>query len=184
MNRFEAGLAGQSPSPFSKGRCRVETDAHSRWFNSVRKHRHDVLNMLQIAQGYLQMEKPQQALVSLRQLSEWLQSLSQLQGHMEPVGTRLFQVACMCPHVIFASLVQHRELQVSEMNVLAELWTSLEEMSAEWDVGYIEVRIETLRESEFTVFLHCPQGIVENVQANVELMSLCKTEGIVLVFQP
>ncbi|GEO25818.1 hypothetical protein AAC03nite_16030 [Alicyclobacillus acidoterrestris] len=65
---------------------------------SFRRHRHDVLNELQLIRGYLQLGKPERALAVVDRTATWLQSLTRWQS-LGDVGKKLVWEAATCPHL-------------------------------------------------------------------------------------
>jgi hypothetical protein len=86
---------------FFRGECEVADEEYSEEFalNAFRKHRHDVMNSLQLVKSYTQIQKPEAALRWLDHLAEWLQMISrcqvQLRGRVETVIWQLAQ----SPHI-------------------------------------------------------------------------------------
>jgi hypothetical protein len=64
---------------------------------AFRKHRHDVLNGLQLVKAYMQLNKPVEAMDALDRLSNWLRSLSVIQAQC--MDSNLLWAAAQCPHI-------------------------------------------------------------------------------------
>lgn len=67
--------------------------------DAFRKHRHDVLNYMQLFKAYVQLGQPERALASVDQCANWLGSLSSLQTATTPLFDPLFWAATCCPHL-------------------------------------------------------------------------------------
>jgi|GEM_PF-4757647 len=142
---------------------------HGRWLESVRKHRHDVLNLLQVAQGYLQLQRPEVALSSLRQLSDWLNSLSALQSAIRSTETPVYQAALTCPHVFVRRFACERVLTEAESDCVADLLEALDERAAEVGALEISVVLRTATEPDPSLYINvqCPQGFCTVAQDRI-----------------
>ncbi len=96
---------------------------------AFRRHRHDVMNSLQLVKAYIQMEKPDKALHAVNDLANWLQSLSLVQMHStEP---QLLWTAAQCPRVRFAHVAEDILLRKGESAELCRLLEKLESLAAQ-----------------------------------------------------
>lgn len=68
------------------------------------RHRHDVMNGLQLVKAYLQLHKPVEAMAAVDRLALWLHSLSELQAHLHEENLNLLWTAAQCPRVLIHSL--------------------------------------------------------------------------------
>ncbi|WAH38975.1 Spo0B domain-containing protein [Alicyclobacillus dauci] len=82
----------------------LDADSTTNEATSFRRHRHDVLNELQLVRGYLQMNQPEKAVRVVDRTAEWLQSLTRWQVSLDGVGEELMWVACMCPNVVLNAI--------------------------------------------------------------------------------
>lgn len=139
-------------------------DVETQWLEVYRKHRHDILNGLQLVQGYLQLQRYDAALESVGKLTKWLHSLSLLQSRLDAGDEELFRVGAVSPHVLLRSLTKGRQLDPSEVAVLAKWWLWLDELAAE--NGELDVGLEVVAMSDEPVALRvfCSQAFAKFVQ--------------------
>lgn len=64
-----------------------------------RRHRHDVLNELQLVRGYLQMGRQEEAVRVIDRTASWLQSLTYWQVIDSRFGEQLMWAASVCPNL-------------------------------------------------------------------------------------
>ncbi|WP_206831031.1 Spo0B domain-containing protein [Alicyclobacillus fructus] len=64
-----------------------------------RRHRHDVLNQLQIVRALIQMNRTDRAIAALDRLAEWLQSLGRVQQVLPRTAEAMLWTLASCPHV-------------------------------------------------------------------------------------
>ncbi|WP_198849777.1 Spo0B domain-containing protein [Alicyclobacillus sp. SO9] len=154
------------------------------WLKSFQKHRHDVLNSLQLVQGYLQLERTGAALTSLHKLSRWLHSLSLLQSHLPESAVTLFQVAMTCPHVIVEEWCGSTAIDADSIWSMRVLWQRLEDVATELDVAQVMLKIaanSSERHVPIQIRVLWPKGFVDLVQAREGLESLSSLPGVRIV---
>ncbi|MFD1675001.1 Spo0B domain-containing protein [Alicyclobacillus fodiniaquatilis] len=88
----------------------LSTDSDEFNATSFRRHRHDVLNQLQLVRAYLQMERTEDAITMIDQTAQWLQSLALWQINFGYFGERLMWVAATCPNVYLKDVASELEL--------------------------------------------------------------------------
>ncbi|MCL6453168.1 MAG: Spo0B domain-containing protein [Alicyclobacillus sp.] len=66
---------------------------------ALRKHRHDVLNELQLIKGNLQLNRVDRAMRVVNRCAEWLASVSELQASVPEAWQPLVWTAVGCPHL-------------------------------------------------------------------------------------
>lgn len=71
---------------------------------AFRRHRHDVLNELQVLRAYLQMGQPDRAIGIVDRTAEWLQSLTRWQTDGGEHGVHLMWSAATCPNICLCSI--------------------------------------------------------------------------------
>ncbi|WAH44266.1 Spo0B domain-containing protein [Alicyclobacillus fastidiosus] len=72
--------------------------------NAFRRHRHDVLNELQLIRGYLQLGQMERALGVVDRTAGWLQSLTNWQTSSDSVGEWLMWEAATCPNLLLQKI--------------------------------------------------------------------------------
>jgi hypothetical protein len=112
-----------------------------KWLESLRRHRHDVLNGLQLVKAYLQLGKSDQALGALDRLAEWLQSIARIQakGHVP----ELVRAAMECPHVRVQSLPEPDGLAPSQVAELCQLLTLSEQFAVQYNQSMLAIRVQS-----------------------------------------
>ncbi|WP_062308743.1 Spo0B domain-containing protein [Alicyclobacillus sendaiensis] len=78
---------------------------HGTVLEAFRRHRHDVLNELQIIRALIQMNRSERAMAAIDRLAEWLQSLGRVQQAVFSSAEPLVWVLAGCPHVVVADIV-------------------------------------------------------------------------------
>lgn len=68
--------------------------------DAFQKHRHDMLNHLQLVKGYQQLNRPDRAVAAVDACAKWLVSLSVLQTQVPAVFDALLWAASACPHLV------------------------------------------------------------------------------------
>jgi hypothetical protein len=107
--------------------------------SAFRHHRHDVLNGLQLIRGYVQLNRPDDAIRTIDRLAQWIQSLSVVQS-LADGHSPWFSAACQSPHVRLTQCsLPHMERP--EDDLLAEIWAWLEEQMTMHQIHEILVRI-------------------------------------------
>ncbi|SIS63628.1 Spo0B domain-containing protein [Alicyclobacillus vulcanalis] len=105
---------------------------------AFRRHRHDVLNQLQIIRALVQMDRPDRALAAIDRLAEWLQSLGQAQQAVPSGAESMVWTLACCPHVMV-------DLRVETMpgEGIASQWCSfLQELEGQLAVAGKRVRLK------------------------------------------
>lgn len=69
-----------------------------------RRHRHDVLNELQLVRGYLQMGQSDKAVAVIDRTAAWIQSLSRWQINGAVNGEQWMWGASICPNITLAEI--------------------------------------------------------------------------------
>jgi hypothetical protein len=161
-----------------------EHGCEAQWLGAFRKHRHDVLNELQLVQGYVQLQNYAGSLGAVHRLSTWLASLSELQAQLYEVESQILAVASGSPHVVFRSCARTRPLLEEEVSAVSNLWNSLEERAAECGEEKVDLTIhQSPPISRVTVY--CTQGFRDFVQARHEFPpTVFSTIGWELVLVP
>ncbi|WP_041695250.1 Spo0B domain-containing protein [Alicyclobacillus acidocaldarius] len=73
---------------------------HATGLESFRRHRHDVLNQLQIIRALIQMNRADRAIAAMDRLAEWLQSLGRVQQAVGSSAELVVWTLAACPHVV------------------------------------------------------------------------------------
>jgi hypothetical protein len=162
----------------------VSEEKDATWLSSFQKHRHDVLNSLQLVQGYLQLDKTNAALTSLHKLSRWLHSLSLLQSRLPESAAALFQIAITCPHVIVEEWSGSAAMDADSIWSLRVLWQRLEDVATELNVTQVTLNIaanSSERHVPIQIKVLWPRGFVDLVQAREGLESFFSLPGVRIV---
>lgn len=72
---------------------------------SFRRHRHDVLNALQLVRGYVQMGQTDKAIGVVDRTAAWLQSLSRWHVNGQADAEQLMWTASVCSNIILDDFV-------------------------------------------------------------------------------
>ncbi|MCL6445361.1 MAG: Spo0B domain-containing protein [Alicyclobacillus sp.] len=103
----------------------------NRALQAFRKHRHDVLNELQVVRGYLQLQRTEAALKVLDRIAGWFQSLTALQLALDvqnhPEHAELVWCAAGLPHVQFRGASDDWLAGDAKVPDLCRCWQWLEE---------------------------------------------------------
>lgn len=67
--------------------------------DAFRKHRHDVMNGLQLVKAYIQLNKSDEAVAAVNRLADWFQSLALVQASWQATWPELLWTAAQCPHL-------------------------------------------------------------------------------------
>ncbi|ACV58826.1 Spo0B domain-containing protein [Alicyclobacillus acidocaldarius] len=87
---------------------------------AFRRHRHDVLNQLQIVRALIQMNRADRAIAAIDRLAEWLQSLGRVQQAVLPSAELMVWTLASCPHVVVADIL----VEEAPGDDSVEQWTS------------------------------------------------------------
>jgi hypothetical protein len=111
-----------------------------KWLESLRRHRHDVLNGLQLVKAYLQLGKSDQALGALDRLADWLQSIARIQakGH----APELVRAAMECPHVRVQGLPERSDLGSPQVAELCRLLGLAEQFAVQHDQPVLAIHVQ------------------------------------------
>jgi hypothetical protein len=111
-----------------------------KWLESLRRHRHDVLNGLQLVKAYLQLGKAEQSLSAVNRLADWLQSISGIQsrGH----APELVRTAMECPHVRVRNLPEPAFLTLSQVKELCRLFAQAEQFASEQNQPQLDIEVQ------------------------------------------
>jgi hypothetical protein len=96
-----------------------------------RKHRHDLLNQLQLIRAYVQIGRQSDAIRIVDETARWLQSLTKWQTHCKGHAERLVFVASNCPHLILTGFDESIELSTLYVTEMEHLLLTLEASAAE-----------------------------------------------------
>ncbi|CAM3798254.1 Spo0B domain-containing protein [Alicyclobacillus pomorum] len=106
---------------------------------AFRRHRHDVMNSLQLVKAYIQMEKSDKALQAVNDLADWLKSLSLVQ--MRSTEPQLLWTAAQCPRVRFAHVPEDVILRQGESAEICRLLEKLESLAAQYGQALVKLSI-------------------------------------------
>lgn len=108
---------------------------------SFRKHRHDVLNFLQLIRAYEQMGKSQKSIQLVDDLAKWLQSLTLWQIHFEKQHAQLIWQAANCPKVILTEVTSEIQLSIEMADHLGQalLWLNDYMTMEQGYTGYLSI---------------------------------------------
>jgi hypothetical protein len=119
----------------------ADQDANLEWSEVFRRHRHDILNGLQLVQGYLQMGRPQQALTALSQLTGWLRTVSLVQMQAGVAERAFLFTVSTCPAIEAVSLDGLFPMTSDLCRQLCAVWRMLDQAVGESDVRRVRVRV-------------------------------------------
>jgi hypothetical protein len=103
-----------------------------------------VLNALQVARAYIQLDRREDALRAVDDLAGWLTSLSLWQNTF-PEDGELTWTACRCPHVCLVAAAAFDERpRPTVVTQLAQAWEALEASAVRCDVRRLSVRAESV----------------------------------------
>ncbi|WDL97001.1 Spo0B domain-containing protein [Alicyclobacillus sp. ALC3] len=128
--------------------------------DAFRIHRHDVQNFLQLVRAYLQLDRPERALTTVMDLSDWLTSLSLVQSRFEFAPSIVLWTAAQCPHVRLIRAEYTTEWRRTWSKSLCEVWTFANEQAAATGVSPLSLEM-SINEVDSTLCLHIgiPSGI-------------------------
>lgn len=107
--------------------------------DAFRLHRHDVQNALQLVRGYIQLNRPNNAIEVVDGLSAWLHSLT-LISNLGPSASPWISQAAQCPHVVLTDLAgDSADQETYEM--VADSWSWLNEACAEQAIRTIWAKV-------------------------------------------
>jgi hypothetical protein len=111
-----------------------------KWLESLRRHRHDVLNGLQLVKAYLQLGKADQSLSALNRLADWIQSISGIQskGH----APELVRTAMECPHVRVRTLPEPAFLTPAQVEEVCRLLAHSEQFAEEQNQPKLDIEVQ------------------------------------------
>ncbi len=116
-----------------------------------RKHRHDILNQLQLIRAYIQIGRMPDAIRIVDATAVWLQSLTVWQTRCKGVAERLVWIASNCPHVILRSI---DEIIVWNEDIVSEIeqaLLSLEEDASDRGWTPLDLYIHNSNEKDISI---------------------------------
>ncbi|WP_067932989.1 Spo0B domain-containing protein [Alicyclobacillus kakegawensis] len=111
------------------------------WPDVFRQHRHDVLNGLQLVQGYLQLGKPDRALAALIELSGWLQGVSRAQSVAADSDWEFVFAVATCASLELAACERLFPMDEPLLRELSHLWRALQQSLASSSVPRLRVQV-------------------------------------------
>jgi hypothetical protein len=112
---------------------------------AFRRHRHDVLNELQLIRAYLQLGQTERAQSVLDRTAAWLQSLTKWNANLGPSGESLVWNASICPNIHLGNTLAYEGTPDPEIiQGISEWVTQANEMVSQNGIRiHIHIRIET-----------------------------------------
>lgn len=107
---------------------------------TYRRHRHDVMNGLQVVRGYIQLNRPSDAIDAVDRLAAWLKSLTSIQQLVGAYGGWL-SVASETPQVIVDYVSDAVEYTHNHDTQLTAVWHWLDGQCARAGVKVMVVRV-------------------------------------------
>ncbi|GMA52367.1 hypothetical protein GCM10025857_37240 [Alicyclobacillus contaminans] len=104
--------------------------------DALRRHRHDILNDLQLVKAYIQLGKPDRALGAVDKLVNWLQSLSSIHA-ITP--SPLLWTLVQCPAVRWRFDTPISDWSTEEVGELCDLARTVNEAAQDAGLGVIRV---------------------------------------------
>ncbi|MCL6548749.1 MAG: Spo0B domain-containing protein [Alicyclobacillus sp.] len=132
MHRSGGGQALQGAG-FAAG------EEHS--LQAFRIHRHDVLNGLQLIRGYIQLDRPAQAIASIDRLTAWLHSLGVWHAQVEQCGAHLLWTAARCPYVHLTEVIRPPAWTDALRAGTAEVWSWLNDVASRHGSAGLAIRL-------------------------------------------
>ncbi|MFB5191115.1 Spo0B domain-containing protein [Alicyclobacillus fastidiosus] len=128
--------------------------------SAFRRHRHDVLNELQLIRGYLQLGQMERALGVVDRTAGWLQSLTNWQTSSASVGERLMWEAATCPNLLLRQIRFAGEPGAELLTQFAAWLHGLNDGAAQQGI-HLEISV-TLTEETVRASGHSRQPFVED----------------------
>ncbi len=113
---------------------------------TFRYHRHDVQNALQLIRGYIQLNRPNQAIEVVDGLSSWLHSLT-LISNLGPEASPWVNAAAQCPHVVLTELSGGRSASLADYEALADSWRWFDGAATEQAIRSAKASVHFFEES-------------------------------------
>ncbi len=128
--------------------------------DAFRVHRHDVQNFLQLVRAYLQLDRPERALSTVMDLSNWLTSLSLVQSKWEFAPSIVLWTAAQCPHVRLIRAEYMTDWRRSWSKSLCEVWTFANEQAAASGVSPLSLEVSMNEvDSTLSLTIGIPSGL-------------------------
>lgn len=109
---------------------------------AFRRHRHDVMNGLQLVKAYMQLNRPGDAMEALNRLADWLSSLSAIQASITGLQACVLWAAAECPHVWLTSLLGSPPSDVAAEE-LSDCLRWLDEQANAQGIRVMRVQLQT-----------------------------------------
>jgi hypothetical protein len=109
-----------------------------------RRHRHDVMNALQLVKAYVQLGKSEAAVQAVDDVAEWLHSLSAVQTAQD--DGQLLWTAATCPRLRLSGLEAVNGLPMDVETELCSCLQLIDDFAAE--VGLKKLRVSLFSEPE------------------------------------
>jgi hypothetical protein len=139
-----------------------DTDRENSPVLRFRKHRHDILNQLQLIRAYVQIGRQPDAIRIVDETARWLQSLTMWQTYCTENAERLVFAASNCPHLFLASA---DEIEDWDANLVDEI---------EQTLHVLEQYVSEKGWSPVPVYLRKPLRKGDPVQLVVEILNQVK----------
>lgn len=114
-------------------------DSH---LTAFRKHRHDVINGLQMVRAYIQLNRPERALAAMDDVSNWLASLSLWTTISADSYANLTWIAAICPRILLCATPNAMLLQNHQAASLARMLPEWDEAASILGVKCVRLRLE------------------------------------------
>ncbi len=114
----------------------------SPWPEVFRRHRHDVLNGLQLVQGYLQLGKPERALTALQEVSQWLLGVSLVQTRMKDGDHPFLFAVATCPSLTVVCCDHLFPMDDRLCQELTSVWYKLEDALAASNIHRLHIHVQ------------------------------------------
>jgi len=126
--------------------------------SAFQKHRHDVINGLQLIRAYIQMDRPARALSALDDVSRWIGSLSLWTSIVTNESSQLMWVAASCPRILLHSVAPTLRIGSAEAYALASLLQQWDEEASVRGVTCIVVELaDPVHSDKVDVRLHATE---------------------------
>lgn len=138
----------------------VKLNEHTDVGDAFRKHRHDVMNGLQLVKAYMQLNKPVEAMSALDRLANWLRSLSVIQA--QSMDSNLLWAAAQCPHLCIEG-VQLSALTAPLLQELVACLGCLDACANEQGIRRMSIRLGEIEDS-----VDANQGMVRKISVEID----------------
>ncbi|WP_067848232.1 Spo0B domain-containing protein [Alicyclobacillus mali (ex Roth et al. 2021)] len=124
---------------------------------AFRRHRHDVLNQLQIVRALIQMNRADRAIAAIDRIAAWLQSLGRVQQAVPAGAEAIVWALAVCPHIV----VDEIDVQgAPHGDALAEWISCMTELEARLAVNGDSPRMKLTVDAE-QMWVHCDADLTQ-----------------------